>query len=972
MSVDAGKLSQLVGASQQTIPSTEAPNSPVDPLASFQSDAHDDGIVPVIPSSLTPPPSSQFISNAAAGAITALGYAASQRTGIFSPPATGLHGFAREVGPASEFTLPTLQKVTEASVEDLRSMLSGCITEHAKLKMEAAHHKLQYSLLAIQADEDAKRAVVEHEMTRKEVEALRMAEHSRQARRDLTSANEASHTKYLQLKVWYDRALEENDSLHKKFKAARKVIQQKEDELAELTDERDMLLNRIRENREHFHILCSPGGMFHGAVTPKTQTATTPAQPQRATPRQTPRSAQREVRTDRDHSNEKEVARLLQGLSQENNSAPSTPLPGHRPVHRAYSKHTRNVQSMSSLPTTPIARSRLGTGALLPSVDLVPQTEPPHRASRLVPQTPPAGKVPERRKSRESTISADDNEELARQALQSVAAATVSFASRVSQHARSMSRPGEEAEEEVWESQASQAASEMLRRDPRESFEVASSVNSRDGTPAPAEKSAKLQAKLFGGLKAGAEKRKLGATGEVQDEGAVREGLSPTKKLRLAGGLRDPGREKPPPLNIKMLPRSLPSLLAKLPTDVVILSSLRTPITRAHRGLLKDAYPEELLSAVLRGTLAAVPELPPTLIEDVAVGVVLSDLGGSKAARAALNHTPGFRAEATALHTVNRACASSLQAVVAVAGEIRTGMIGVGVAAGMESMSRNYGSRAIPKGVWPAVVGEGATKDARDCLMGMGETSENVAERYGVGREVQDQLAAESHARAARARREGWFKGEIVEVRTRWQEVDRKTGEKVGEEREVVVSEDDGIREGVTVEKLAGLKPAFREGGTSTAGNSSQVSDGAAATLMMRRSTAMELGLGGRIMGRFVAATVAGCKPDEMGVGPAVAIPRLLAQLGLEKGDVQRWEINEAFASQAIYCVRELGLEKEWETGKVNPDGGAIALGHPLGATGARMTSTLLHGLKRSDEEVGVVSMCVGTGMGMAGLFVRE
>lgn len=423
-----------------------------------------------------------------------------------------------------------------------------------------------------------------------------------------------------------------------------------------------------------------------------------------------------------------------------------------------------------------------------------------------------------------------------------------------------------------------------------------------------------------------------------------------------------------------MLPRTLPSLLTKLPTDTVILSSLRTPITRAHRGLLKDAYPEELLSTVLRGTLAALPDLDPQLIEDVAVGVVLSDLGGSKAARAALNYTPGFQAEKTSLWTVNRACASSLQAVVGVAGEVRGGMVKVGVAAGMESMSRGYGTRAIPRGVWPAVMseGEGGVKDARDCLMGMGETSENVARRYGVGRREQDEFAAESHRRAARARGEGWFRGEIVEVRTRWQEVDRKTGEKVGEEREVVVSEDDGIREGVTVEKLAGLKPAFGEGGASTAGNSSQVSDGAAATLMMSRSTAVELGLGHRIMGRFVAATVAGCKPDEMGVGPAVAIPRLLAQLGLEKGDVQRWEINEAFASQAIYCVRELGLEKEWETGKVNPDGGAIALGHPLGATGARMTSTLLHGLKRSDEEVGVVSMCVGTGMGMAGLFVRE
>ncbi|KAK8068955.1 hypothetical protein PG994_005571 [Apiospora phragmitis] len=255
--------------------------------------------------------------------------------------------------------------------------------------------------------------------------------------------------------------------------------------------------------------------------------------------------------------------------------------------------------------------------------------------------------------------------------------------------------------------------------------------------------------------------------------------------------------------------------------------------------------------------------------------------------------------------------------------------------------------------------------------MPMGLTSENVAARYGVGRREQDDFAVESHRRAARAQAAGAFDQEIVKVHTRFQEVD-KQGNKVGEEKQIEVAKDDGIRASATLEALAKLKPAFKADGTSTAGNSSQVSDGAAATLLMRRSTATELGLSGSILGKFVAAATAGCAPDEMGVGPAVVIPKLLNQLKLTTKDVDRWEINEAFASQAIYCVRELGLESAWEQGKVNPDGGAIALGHPLGATGARMTSTLMHGLGRTGGEVGVVSMCVGTGMGMAGLFVRE
>ncbi|KAM7190232.1 Thiolase, N-terminal domain containing protein [Rhypophila sp. PSN 637] len=416
--------------------------------------------------------------------------------------------------------------------------------------------------------------------------------------------------------------------------------------------------------------------------------------------------------------------------------------------------------------------------------------------------------------------------------------------------------------------------------------------------------------------------------------------------------------------------KGLASILSKSPSDIVILSSLRTPITRSYKGHLKDAYPEELLSSVLKATLSANPNLDPKKVNDVAVGVVLSELGGSKASRMALNAIPEFDTSSTSLYTVNRACSSSLQSITNIAASISTGMIDVGIGAGMESMTRNYGSKAIPVNVWPALK-TSPIADARDCIMPMGLTSENVAERYNVSREDQDAFAVESHRRAARARENGYFDKEIVPVTTRFQEVD-KSGQAVGEEKEVTVTQDDGIRPGVNMVGMTKLKPAFKADGKSTAGNSSQVSDGAAATLLMRRSTATELGLSGNIIGKFVGAAVAGCKPDEMGIGPAVVIPKLLGAYGLSNKNVDRWEINEAFASQAIYCVRELGLEQELADEKVNPDGGAIALGHPLGATGARLVATLLHGLERSQGQVGVVSMCIGTGMGMGGLFVRE
>lgn len=402
-------------------------------------------------------------------------------------------------------------------------------------------------------------------------------------------------------------------------------------------------------------------------------------------------------------------------------------------------------------------------------------------------------------------------------------------------------------------------------------------------------------------------------------------------------------------------------ILQKNPNDIIFLSALRTPVTRAKKGGFKDSHDHELLARVLKATLTANPNLDPALINDVHIGTVLAELGGSKAGRMAACHV-GYP-ETAAFQTVNRACSSGLSAITGVAGLIATGMIDVGVGGGMESMSRNYGSRAIPTQLWEGLR-ESPVKEARDCVMSMGITAENVAERYGVSREDQDAFAAESHQKAARAQKEGLFDAEIVPVTTRW----HPNPEVPDVQEEVTVTKDDGIRPTSSPESLAKMKPAFKPDGTATAGNSSQVSDGAAAALMMRRSTATQLGLAGDIIGKWVGTQVVGCKPDEMGIGPAIAIPKLLDYTGVQKEDIGIWELNEAFASQALHCVRTLGLDMD----KVNPKGGAIALGHPLGATGARQLATLLPEMLRQGQELGVVSMCIGTGMGMASLVVRE
>lgn len=362
----------------------------------------------------------------------------------------------------------------------------------------------------------------------------------------------------------------------------------------------------------------------------------------------------------------------------------------------------------------------------------------------------------------------------------------------------------------------------------------------------------------------------------------------------------------------------------------------------------------------------------------------------------ALNHV-GYNASSTSLYTVNRACSSSLQAITSIADAIRVGRINMGIGAGMESMTRNYGSKAVPTSLWPELRAS-RIQDARDCIMPMGLTAENVAERYKISRHDQDAFSIASHHKASRAQAAGLFDAEIVPVNVTAanppepaaandnnHSVETKTLAETASTSTITITHDDSIRPTASIATMSKLNPVFKPasadggsggGGTITAGNSSPISDGASAVLLCRRSTAHSLGLNshnGGIIGKFAGATVVGCPPDEMGVGPAVAIPALLAQAGLKAEDVHMWEINEAFAAQAVYCVRKLGLEGAMEQGRVNPRGGAIALGHPLGATGGRLVGSLLAGMEgEGTGRVGVVSLCVGTGMGMAALVVRE
>ncbi|KAH7150551.1 Thiolase, N-terminal domain-containing protein, partial [Dactylonectria estremocensis] len=398
------------------------------------------------------------------------------------------------------------------------------------------------------------------------------------------------------------------------------------------------------------------------------------------------------------------------------------------------------------------------------------------------------------------------------------------------------------------------------------------------------------------------------------------------------------------------------ALRSKTPNDVVILSAVRSPITRSFKGGFKDAWPEDILAPVM----AEAPKranIEPKDVQDVLIGNVLAELGFAKTGRMALLHA-GFPVTTT-FHTVNRQCSSSLQAITHLANCITAGQIDVAMAGGVESMSKNYQTRGVPADVGPTLRNT-VVKSAADCLMPMGITSENVASRYGISRRMQDEFALMSHTRAFQAQSTGRFVSEIVPI-----EVVTANSEN-GEQTRVRVEVDDTIRANVTLEKLAKLKPAFIDNGGSTAGNSSQISDGASAVILARRSWAKDRGL--KPIGRFLGTQVAGCEPDEMGVGPIYALPMLYKHAGITQADVDIFELNEAFASQFLACINRLGLDVD----KVNPNGGAIALGHPTGATGARQLATILAELARRDQEVGVISMCASTGIGVAAAFARE
>ncbi|KAL8964820.1 MAG: hypothetical protein Q9197_006789 [Variospora fuerteventurae] len=401
------------------------------------------------------------------------------------------------------------------------------------------------------------------------------------------------------------------------------------------------------------------------------------------------------------------------------------------------------------------------------------------------------------------------------------------------------------------------------------------------------------------------------------------------------------------------IPRGRVTILRKSPDDIVVTCALRTPITRGGKGGFKDTAAPDLLAHTFK-SLISKSGIDPSLVEDISVGNVLAPGSGATEFRAAAL-VAGFP-ETTALNSLNRQCSSGLQACVNIANAIRCGMIDIGVGAGVESMSSQYGPGAVSE--FSELLN--GHQEAKNCKVPMGVLSEQMASDRKITREAQDAFAARSYQRAEAAQKAGKFQEEIVPMKVKW--VDPKTDE----EKEIVVDKDDGIRNGMSVEGLAKIKAAFKEGGSIHAGNASQVSDGAAAVLLMKRSTAERLGQ--RVVGKFVCSSVVGVKPLLMGIGPWKAIPVALEKAGIGKEMVDLWEINEAFASQCVWCVKELGLDES----KVNPNGGAIAFGHPLGCTGARQVSTLFNELGRTGQKVGVTSMCVGTGMGMAAVWVKE
>jgi acetyl-CoA acyltransferase len=396
--------------------------------------------------------------------------------------------------------------------------------------------------------------------------------------------------------------------------------------------------------------------------------------------------------------------------------------------------------------------------------------------------------------------------------------------------------------------------------------------------------------------------------------------------------------------------------------EAVIVSSVRTAVGKAPRGALRTTRPDDLAAAAITGALKRVPALDPKEIEDVILGCAMpeGEQGMNVARIAALR--AGLPVESSAM-TVNRFCSSGLQAIAIAAERIMAGHGDVAVAGGTESMSMvPMGGNKIAPNPW-------LMDHYPDAYLGMGLTAENLAKRHGITRGQSDEFSLASHQKALAAIAAGKFKDEIVPVEVAyWVLEDGANGRSNGSRPKTTTLKfetDEGPRADTSIEALARLKPAFHARGTVTAGNSSQTSDGAAAAVVMSAERARALGL--KPMARFLAFATAGCPPEEMGVGPVYAIPKALNMAGLKLEQIDVVELNEAFAAQSLSVMKLAGLDPA----RVNVNGGAIALGHPLGCTGAKLTATILREMERRNARYGLVTMCVGGGMGAAGIFER-
>ena len=385
--------------------------------------------------------------------------------------------------------------------------------------------------------------------------------------------------------------------------------------------------------------------------------------------------------------------------------------------------------------------------------------------------------------------------------------------------------------------------------------------------------------------------------------------------------------------------------------EAYIIAGFRTAVTKSKKGGFRFTRPDDLAIELIKGLMASVPELETKLIDDVIVGNAVPEaeqglqFGRIIAARAIGIDTAGI--------TINRYCASGLESIAMATAKIRSGMADCIIAGGTESMS------LVPTAGWKTVPAYSIASEEPDYYLNMGLTAEAVAKEFNVSREKQDEFSYQSHIKAANAIKEGYFKSGILPIRIDETYLDEK-GKK--QKRQFIVDTDDGVRTDTSIDGLSKLKSAFAVSGTVTAGNSSQTSDGAAFVIVMSESLMNQLGL--KPIGRLVSAAVAGVHPRIMGIGPVAAIPKALHQANLTLSDIDLIELNEAFASQSIAVINELNLD----ISKVNINGGAIALGHPLGCTGCKLTVQILHDMKRLNKKYGMVTACVGGGQGIAGI----